>query len=908
MKQKPILHYLRTFLLLVLTSVCMPFLSEAQKTAITSGDWSSSTTWGGAPPTAADPVVISSGVTVTVTGNESALSVQVGSGSAGTGTLSLATGSSLTVTGTISLGTSSGAIGILTVGTGANSTLTTGGFAAQAGSTFTPGSGTVVLSDNNSIPATGFSTFNNLTLLGGSSGASLITHVLADLTINGTLTTNAFSILDLRTLRLLSLGSVTNNGTIQTQNTSATPIPASMDWSGSGSGTVLYNDSTGSAQTIVGGTYGNLFVYSGTSGSVVNNVTGNIAIAGLIAALTTNTIIDFGTHQLTATLSNVGIGGQNNVGTIRTAYVGASNADPAIPLGRTWGGTIVYYAASGQKIISGTYNNLTVLANGTDIGSANIVINGAFASSATTIIDLASEQLTGTFTANNFLGTLLVQASTSPFPAGLTWGGTISYNGTSTAQTIVSANYNNLIITGYRLFDIIFPANINVAGNLTLDAIVEDKDFINSGTTVTLNGSSAQTIDITAKKNFNLGGGVFGTPTPFSFYNLTLNGSGVKTLVSVARVSNTLTLTSGELAGSSTANILMLLDGSTTSGGSTASYISARVQRYGSTAFTFPLGAVGVYAPLAVSAPGTSGLLTAQYIRQSAYTLSTTIAAPLTRVSACEYWLLNKNAGANATVTATLSWSPQSGCNGTYINDLANLRIARLISNVWTKISSSAVNSGSTTTSGTITSDAQADFDFITLATEGSLNPLPVRFLTVQASRQNGGASIRWSTATEVNVHHYEIERSEDGRSFGTIAQAAPRGNNGGGASYDVLDPTASHNTIYYRIKGVDIDGHLTYSNTVRLQPVGSDPELTVIPNPVNGSREMTLQTSGFAAGTYDAVLFDPGGRAVYRTRITQDNGSSSRRISLPPSLASGLYQLRIEGPGGRTGVPVLLQ
>ncbi|WP_165871538.1 hypothetical protein [Flaviaesturariibacter flavus] len=897
--------------MLLLSASLLPSTADAQKTALASGFWNSAATWSpNVVPGASDFVVIPAGITVTIDPSfaATAASVQVNDGTANTGaTLTFGNAASLTVTGITSLGTNNPlAPGFLTMTTG--NTLSTGGFSVNSnatGSLFTPGDGTVTLTANNTIPAIGFGTFNNLTLAAGSSGNSKTTNVSAPLSISGTLTTNAFSILNMGTSALsLSGGSIVNNGTVATQSTSATPLPPNIDWRGTTGGSVLYNAS-GGGQTVVAGTYNNLYLQHAGAGALESAAGGALVVGGQIATLTTGTTLNMGNNQLTNSSSG-GIGAQTNVGTIRTQYIGGSNANPALPSGRTWGGTIVYDAPSGgQKIISGTYQNLSVLTNGTDLGSSDIVVNGNFVTSATTIIDLASETLTGTYDASGHAGKLLVQGET-PFPTGKTFGGTVEYNGNRT-QTVVANQYHNLTVSTFRnpgvtppaTGNLTFPAaTIQVSGNLSLTFTTENGAvYSNAGNTIELNGTGTQTISVTATQTSAPAGN-------FVFNNLAINGSGTKNLLTTIRLAGTLTLTNGALAGSGT---LVLLPGATTTAGNSTSYVSSPMEwPGGATSFTFPLGASGTYAPVTITASSAIGDVIAQYFRGSAYTLNGTVVAPLSRISACEYWSVNKVSGPD--IQAALTWSPQSGCGGNqYVNDLANLRVARLSAGGWQTVPLAGSASSTGAGAGTITTDAEPAFDFITLATEGLLNPLPVRFITVKASRLQGAVSVRWTTATEVNVARYEIERSANGRSFEPVAQAAPRGNNGSGASYEGRDAGAPSGNVYYRVKSVDIDGRLTYSSTVRLAGRDAAPELLVTPNPLSG-RELNVQTTGFAAGTYDLVLLDPIGRPVYRQRLAQDAGGSSSRFTLPGGLPAGVYQLRIEGKDTRAGMPVLLQ
>src|SRR2546423_393237 len=62
------------------------------------------------------------------------------------------------------------------------------------------------------------------------------------LTVNGTLTLNSSSVLDMVTYALSgTLSGISGTGTLKTQNTSALPIPTGKSWTG----TIEYNNATG---------------------------------------------------------------------------------------------------------------------------------------------------------------------------------------------------------------------------------------------------------------------------------------------------------------------------------------------------------------------------------------------------------------------------------------------------------------------------------------------------------------------------------------------------------------------------------------------------------------------------------------------------------------------------------------
>jgi hypothetical protein len=89
---------------------------------------------------------------------------------------------------------------------------------------------------------------------------------------------------------------------------------------------------------------------------------------------------------------------------------------------------------------------------------------------------------------------------------------------------------------------------------------------------------------------------------------------------------------------------------------------------------------------------------------------------------------------------------------------------------------------------------------------------LPVRFLGFNIARQNNDVLVQWSTAQEINSARFEIERSEDGTAWNTIATITAAGNSTSVQSYSFTDRNVTIKTAYYRIKQIDIDGRSTYT------------------------------------------------------------------------------------------------
>jgi hypothetical protein len=97
---------------------------------------------------------------------------------------------------------------------------------------------------------------------------------------------------------------------------------------------------------------------------------------------------------------------------------------------------------------------------------------------------------------------------------------------------------------------------------------------------------------------------------------------------------------------------------------------------------------------------------------------------------------------------------------------------------------------------------------------------LPVVFIGFNVARQDNDVLIQWSTAQEINSARYEVERSEDGAMWSSIATLAAAGNSNTIQSYSFTDRNVAKG--YYRIKQVDQDGRFTYTAVKAIKATNS--------------------------------------------------------------------------------------
>lgn len=417
-------------------------------------------------------------------------------------------------------------------------------------------------------------------------------------------------------------------------------------------------------------------------------------------------------------------------------------------------------------------------------------------------------------------------------------------------------------------------------------------DFANNGTLshsngdVVFTGSETQTIN--------------GTGTT-SFYRMTMNKSANNLVLGREVDIQSLGTFGSGLVESSSANLLRFLAGSAVGGTpSSISYVSGPVQKIGNTAFTFPIGKAGYYAPAGISSPAlATDAFTAEYINAAGPNRH--LKAPsLDHISACEYWNIERTTG-TSDVRVTLSWDTPRSCG---VSDLNDLRVAHYLNTpMWEDLTQGNFvgNTTGNSVAGTIVTPYVVN-NFITpiftIASSTVENPLPVRLLSFRAQYNGRTVDLRWSTATEINSDYFSIERSNDGINFSAIGRVQAAGNSSVQLNYLSEDRQPLTGVSYYRLKMYDRNGDFEYSSVERV--VIQSGLLTVAPT-VTSTGRVTVQLASLPGGNPSLQLYDMTGRMVWKTGVT----ATVIPVDLTP-YAKGMYVLRLVTANGQWAEKVL--
>ncbi len=166
-------------------------------------------------------------------------------------------------------------------------------------------------------------------------------------------------------------------------------------------------------------------------------------------------------------------------------------------------------------------------------------------------------------------------------------------------------------------------------------------------------------------------------------------------------------------------------------------------------------------------------------------------------------------------------------------------------------------------------------------------SPLPVVFSSFDVDCTEKGAAITWTTASETNTAHFEVEKNTSGI-WATIATIAAAGNSGSLRKYQVMDLEAG--TAQYRIKQVDLDGKFVYTQVRNKFCTGRNLHVFIYPVPARNILHLAIKSSGPINTQLE--IYDMRGRLVQSQSATLNRGANNITINVA-GLAGGQYILR---------------
>ena len=167
---------------------------------------------------------------------------------------------------------------------------------------------------------------------------------------------------------------------------------------------------------------------------------------------------------------------------------------------------------------------------------------------------------------------------------------------------------------------------------------------------------------------------------------------------------------------------------------------------------------------------------------------------------------------------------------------------------------------------------------------------LPVNLQSFSGHSEGGFNYLTWTTATELNNDHFNVQRSLDAKNWQTIGQVAGNGTTEERITYEFLDREAPAGLNYYRLQQVDYDGAFEYFGPITVRTAAAS-GVSVFPNPVKEVLNVQVQAPA------TIVIRDMNGRELVTYAI---DGGDYHTVNTADWVA-GTYLVSIRSQHGVT-------
>nr|WP_295921998.1 T9SS type A sorting domain-containing protein [uncultured Dyadobacter sp.] len=160
---------------------------------------------------------------------------------------------------------------------------------------------------------------------------------------------------------------------------------------------------------------------------------------------------------------------------------------------------------------------------------------------------------------------------------------------------------------------------------------------------------------------------------------------------------------------------------------------------------------------------------------------------------------------------------------------------------------------------------------------------LPVSLVRFDAKKEGRAVLLTWQTSDEINSERFDVERSQDGKKWETIATVKAAGESKTIRTYSATDQDPFQTENLYRLHMIDQDGTSAYSamRNVQFEYNG----VALFPNPAS---EYLIADANVLAKLKSIELFDGRGRRVY------SSGNRPKERIIVSGFTAGVYTARI--------------
>jgi hypothetical protein len=168
--------------------------------------------------------------------------------------------------------------------------------------------------------------------------------------------------------------------------------------------------------------------------------------------------------------------------------------------------------------------------------------------------------------------------------------------------------------------------------------------------------------------------------------------------------------------------------------------------------------------------------------------------------------------------------------------------------------------------------------------TVGSIScVLPVELVTFTGSASGNNKTFNWSTASELNNDHFQLEHSTDGEEFFPVGDEIKGKGTTSTINYYATHILNDDSFYYYRLKQVDTDVSFSYSSIILVKsnkPAGNE-SIKVIQSVINNN-VLTISMYSDIETEVELNITDILGKTILQQKVQLHKGENPMTFDLP--------------------------
>ena len=178
----------------------------------------------------------------------------------------------------------------------------------------------------------------------------------------------------------------------------------------------------------------------------------------------------------------------------------------------------------------------------------------------------------------------------------------------------------------------------------------------------------------------------------------------------------------------------------------------------------------------------------------------------------------------------------------------------------------------------------------------------PQPSIKLNAWQQQTAIQLEWIVIHQQTAVNYSIEKSADGIHYELLDVLNAQEDTNGIMVYHLVDPNPFYGNNYYRIKMLNQDQTILYSQAIMVNAVTDNGFIKVYPNPVK-DQKVKFEVNRCMRGQYNYSLYTSSGMLIDKGTFIHQGGKSLYSLWPSKKMAQGIYKIVINNPLGKATV-----